>query len=409
MNDNLVFSAEQAFLGSCLNDPMCVVKGGAFGREHWSDSRHAMIYTAIGQALKRRKTCFPLEVAEELGDFREKYYPYLVELAENCPCPANFTTYADIIREHTKLRLSSRRIQAALNDIAEQAGTVEELLSSLKKAVSETNTILASKQGFKSFRESLDLAILDRARKRDRSGVPSTIGGLDVITGGFGGPTLTVIGARTNVGKSIVAGQIAINAAVRHRRPVGIISLEMGAGQIMSRMLTYLYGDEPDLPEDAPLYIDDTSRDLDAVLYRIREWHVMYGIELCIIDHIQIIHAPGFRQRYEQVGEISRALKALAMELNLPLLVLAQLSRAHVRDKRRPNLSDLRECGSIEQDADNVFLLHCNQARGKLIELSIEKHRDGPSGGVIDLQFYKARLCLKELLPGGRCSPYVNP
>lgn len=398
MIDTLVYRAEQAFLGACLNDPKCFVAGGAFRREHWTDSKHAMIYTAIGQAIRGHGTCGPLEVAEELGDFRDNYFPYLAVLMDNCVSQATAAEYAGIVREHAKLRMASSRIAQVLEETIRATGTTGEMLAMIQTAVSDTNNILAENEGYILFREALDLAMLERARKRDRTGVPSTIPRLDFITGGFSGPTLTVIGARTGEGKSLIAGQIAINAALRHHRPVGMISLEMSAGEIMSRMLTYLYGEDPTLPEgEVPLYIDHTSRDLDAILYRIREWKIRHSIELCIIDYMQIIHAPGYRQRYEEVGAISRALKSIAMELCVPLVVLAQLSREHVRVGRKPQLSDLRECGSIEQDADMVLLMHRNKEREKIVEMIVAKNRRGPASEIIDLQFVRERMCLKEI------------
>lgn len=397
MIDTLVYRAEQAFLGSCLQDTAAYGRGGFLSRDQWSDSRHAMIYTAIGFAAKEG-SCGPIEVADQLGDFREKYFPYLIELFDGCFAPANAAIYAEIIRQHSKLRLASGRIAAVFTEI-ESAGTTDRALAKLRQAVDEVSSYLAPTSRFKMFRDAIDLAALERRRKLERSGVPTTIVGLDLLTGGFSGPTVTVVGARTGEGKSIIGGQIAINAAVCHGRPVGLISLEMGAGQIMNRMLTYLYGEGfPAEGDDAPLYIDDSSRELDEILYRIREWHLRFRIELCIIDYMQIIHAGGYRQRYEEVGAISRALKSVAMELGIPILVLAQLSREHVRMRRKPTLADLRECGSIEQDADNVWLLHCNKDRNGVIELEVAKHRDGKAGDVIDLEFWRERLCVREIL-----------
>lgn len=403
MIDSLAYSAEQALLGACLNDSRAYAAGGALRREHWSDSRHAMIYTAIAQAAKQGPTG-PLEVAEQLGDFREKYYPYLLELyAASAVQPASAGEYARIIREHTKLRLAHGILRDALDEI-EGAGVpphrTSDLLARLGERLAEIGETLADRGGYLRFREALDLALAERLRKRECKGMPTTLPRVDFLTGGLAGGTLTVIGARTGIGKSLVAGQIAINAALRLGRPTGLISLEMSAGQIMNRMLSYLYGEDPKLPEgDAPLYIDCNSRELDAISARVREWRLVHEIELCIIDYLQIIAAGGYRQRYEEVGAISRTLKSLAMELNIPLLVLAQLSREHLRTGRPPTLVDLREAGNIEQDADNVFLLHCNRDRHPIIELTLAKQRDGPSGEVIDLEFIPERLCLREILP----------
>lgn len=403
MKDDIAYHAEQAFLGACLNDKKAYVAGGSLKREHWSDSKHAMIYSAVGQAAQKGQTG-PIEVAEELGDFREKYWPYLLELFESCPSPAAAGEYAGIIREHTKLRLAAHYIKDAVGEIEtaiSQGGlaNTSKLLTHLRKTVCDVTAVITQANGYLMFKECVDLAIIERSRKRDRAGIPTTIPRLDFLTGGFSGPTLTVFGARTGIGKSLVGGQIAINAVVRCRRSVGLISLEMGAGQLMSRMLSYLFGEDSiEAIDNAPLYVDCVSRDLDQIVARIREWRMLHAIEICIIDYLQIIHAPNFKQRYEQVGEISRALKSLAMELNIPIVALAQLSREHIRQGRKPTLADLREAGNIEQDADNVFILHCNKEKSDIVELRIEKHRDGPTGEVIDLEFVRERMCLREIL-----------
>lgn len=402
-NDELSFDAEQAFLGACLNDVKCYTEGGALSREHWADDGHAQIYAAIGACVRAGSACGPVEVASQMGDFKEKIYPYLVQLYINF-LPMHAQEYGDIIRSHARLRHAYARISEALNGL--DGRSPSEALSRLRSAIEESVDLLATDGGYKTFSESVALAMSERARKLSCSGIPSTFCELDQITGGFSGPTMHVIAARTSVGKSIIAGQIAGNCAVRLNRPVGLISLEMGAGQIMSRMLTYLYGDgqceslDPmksgEKPE-APLYIDDRSRELGDILSRIREWRMRRGIEACIIDYVQIISARGYRQRYEEVGAISRALKSVAMELGIPIIVLAQLSREHVRVGRRPGLTDLRECGSIEQDADCVLLLHASKNRDGIVELEIAKNRDGRAGDIIDLEFNRERVSLREV------------
>lgn len=393
----LAHLAEQYFLGACLNSPSVYKTCGTFKREYWTDSKHAMIYTAIGFAIKNYGTCGVLEVAEELGDFKAKYSPYLAELEANCPATANAKAYADFARDHAKARLAHEKLSMTIEaSLPQQGQTLDENWSIVKQGIAEVQSILTPRASYKTFSEAVDLALIERQRRRDGVFVSTTLPSLDSIMGGFRGPTLTVLGARTSGGKSLIAGQIAANAAVRNNHPVGIVSLEMGAGQIMGRMLRSLYGyGEESIPKDAPLFIDDVSRTLDDIVFRIHEWKDIHNIELAIIDYAQIIHVPGHRQRWEQIGEVSRTLKGVAMKLGIPILALAQLSREHIKTGLRPGLGDLRESGNLEQDADNVLLLH--YIRDKcLFELIVAKQREGQTGDIIDLEFWKETLSLRE-------------
>lgn len=214
------------------------------------------------------------------------------------------------------------------------------------------------------------------AKHRDGGlGVSSTLDGLDAYIGSLYGPRFAVCGGRPGTYKTTYAWQICTSAAKRGN-PVAFISLETGAWELALKALARelkipfhkLFRGEPGAVtklqradtgqiEGWPVWFDDSSKTLAEVRARIAQFQYAHSIRLAVVDYIQLLKTPS-RNRFEELGEISRTLKLLAMELSIPVLALAQLNRECEREKRRPKLSDLRECGNIEQDADLVVLLH---------------------------------------------------
>ena len=252
-------------------------------------------------------------------------------------------------------------------------------------------------------------------------GVPTGFSGLDALLSGLHPSDLIILAARPSVGKSSLMLDIARNAAIKHDVPVGIFSLEMSSEQLVDRMLaaeSYVDSwkirtgavkadedfakirDALEVLSKAPIYIDDKPGNnilaMRAVARRLKRER---GIGLIIVDYLQLMEPVGSKNSdsmVQQVTEISRSLKSLAREINVPVLALSQLSRAVEQRGGKPRLSDLRDSGSIEQDADVVMFIHREDKRNpdaertNIAEILIEKHRNGPTGKV-DLYFDEKR------------------
>jgi replicative DNA helicase len=264
----------------------------------------------------------------------------------------------------------------------------------------------------KSFAIALDEAVksANEACKRRSAGtiagLSTTFPTLDKLTGGLHGPKMVVLGGRPGTYKSAIAWQILLRAAKRGL-PVGMISLEMGAAELGVRALAselkfsghaFASGDRQTLadyhtkmrPElrDWPIRIDDHSTYLSEIVSRIIEWKFRFDIQIACIDHLQLIHHQKAANRFQELSEVSRQMKLLAMRLGIPIVLLSQLSREVERDNREPRLSDLRECGNIEQDADIVIFTRCIPGQGQgedEYELILAKQRQGAARRVISL------------------------
>jgi replicative DNA helicase len=248
------------------------------------------------------------------------------------------------------------------------------------------------------------------------AGVPSDFIDLDRITNGFQSSDFIIIAGRPAMGKTAFALNIAINASTKYKKSVAIFSLEMSAGQLAQRLIgsearidsTKLKNGKLSMEEwqnlaavagslsEAKLFIDDTAAisvmELRAKCRRIRREH---GLDLVIIDYLQLMGGSRAENREQQISEISRSLKALAKELNIPIIALSQLNRSvESRADKRPYPSDLRESGAIEQDADLILFLYRDEVYNKdtkfpgIAEVIISKHRNGPTG-VVYLTFLK--------------------
>jgi len=232
---------------------------------------------------------------------------------------------------------------------------------------------------------------------------------LDQKLSGLQESNLLILAARPSVGKSSMASNIAQHAAVEHKVPVGIFSLEMSREQLVDRMLSAQADvdawrittgnlEEEDFARigeamgelaEAPIFIDDTpGLNILEMRTKARRLQMEHGVKLFIVDYLQLLHGRGLENRVQEVSEISQALKNMARELKVPVLACAQLSRAiESRTSRIPQLSDLRESGSIEQESDVVmFLYRPDEENRSEIKLLIAKHRNGPTGE-IDMYF----------------------
>jgi replicative DNA helicase len=346
---------------------------------------------------------------------------YLSELAGSVPTAANIEYYARIVEEKSLLR---RLIRTATNIAQEgysREDEVEELLGEAEKTIME----VAQRKNSGSFQNIKDVLVATydnieilTTRKGDVTGIPTGFAELDRMTAGFQRNDLIIVGARPSVGKTAFALNIAQNVATKTEENVAIFSLEMGAEQLVMRMLcaegninaqnlrTGSLTDEDwrkltmamGSLSNAGIYIDDTPGvRIGEIRSKCRRLKQEHGLGMILIDYLQLIQGDGRSgdNRQQEVSEISRSLKALARELKVPVIALSQLSRGvEQRQDKRPMMSDIRESGSIEQDADIVAFLYRDDYYDKesenknIIEIIIAKQRNGPVG-TVSLAFVK--------------------
>jgi replicative DNA helicase len=315
-----------------------------------------------------------------------------------------------------------RRLISAGTEIVDigytEAMDIEQALDGAEKAIFAVSQ-KRSTRDFRSIGEILEEYFdrLDTLQQNKGAvvGVPTGFADLDKLTGGLQRSDLIIIAARPAVGKSSLGLGMAFNAAVRYGKTVGLFVLEMSAEQIVQRMLSMETGidshrlrmgyiDDSEWSSvtrafgrlaEANIFIDDTaSANIMEVRSKSRRLHAERGLDLLIIDYLQLMTATRADNRVQEISQISRALKGLARELDVPVVALAQLSRAvESRADHRPMLSDLRESGSIEQDADIVSFIYREDVydqdtdRKGIADLIIAKHRNGPIG-TVHLRFF---------------------
>lgn len=418
--------AEKALLGSlllssdALFDITDIVSSGSFYA-----AKHQIIYEIIESLVNRKEPVDVLTVAAELRS--QKQFDqiggahYLSELLGLVGSAANVKYYAQIVRKKELLR----RLIEASTHIAEisydESEPLEHILEEAERQVYEITTKGSSSQRLVAFQEMIEDTwariekLAENANDGGIRGVPSGFKDLDNKLSGFQKSDLIILAARPSVGKSSLMLDFARNAAVKHGIPTAIFSLEMSKEQLVDRMLSAqsqvdgwkLRTARLSLDEEfarlqqgmhelmkAPLYIDDTPANtilnMRSVLRRL---HSDKPIGLVLVDYLQLMNtAKSYDNMVNQVTEISRTLKGLAKEFNVPVIALSQLSRAVESRGGRPRLSDLRDSGSIEQDADVVMFIHREDKYGEntekknIVEILIEKHRNGPTG-IVELFF----------------------
>jgi len=423
-------AAERAVLGAVLNDNSVIAAvAEVVHPDDFSSPGHVQIFSAMLGLESSQRPVDHLTLSEELkrrGQLQTVGGPaYLMSLDQVVPVPASAVTYAGIVKDQAvrrRLAEAGREIQEMAT---QEAGDLEAILDEAERRV----FLLAERKregDLKPVRELMErtLDLLDRM-KLSSTGVTGLSTGfvdLDLQLTGFHRGELIVLAARPGVGKTSLAMNIALHVALKEALPVGIFSLEMPADQLLMRLLAAsarvdmkrLRGgrltahDEEKFQEvagslfNAPLFIDDTGAlspfDLRAKARRLKQKHAQLG--LLVVDYLQLMHQKGkVESRQLEVSEISRSLKALAKELDCPVLALSQLNRkVEERKGGRPMLSDLRESGAIEQDADVVMFIHRDDdedetdrggygSRGAVpVELIVAKQRNGPTG-TLDLIF----------------------
>ena len=412
--------AEQAVLGSMLTDndavmaAVEVLKEDAFYRED-----NKIIYQAILNLYSKSEPIDIITLKDELesmGKFEQVGgFEYLASLPDKVPTTANVQKYIKIVEEKSVLR----NLIKTANEIIElgynPTEDVEDIMDGAEKKIFD---IMQSKNT-KSYTPIKDVLVesftnLEKLynQKQHVTGVPTQFYDLDDKTAGLHGSELILVAARPAMGKTAFALNIATNAALRANVPVAIFSLEMSKDQLVNRMLCseamvdsnkVRTGklDEEDWTKlaeaigplsEAGVYIDDTPGiSVMEIRTQCRKLKMEKNIGLVVIDYLQLISGSNKRNgsREQEISEISRSLKVLAKELNVPVIALSQLSRAvEQRDDHRPMLSDLRESGAIEQDADIVMFLYRDDYYNKesaekdIAEVIIAKQRGGSTGTV---------------------------
>lgn len=412
-------------MGECI----AKLKGGS---EVFYDLRHQTLFDLLAEMFDKREAIDLTILHQRLKDKRlldgVGGLSYLASLPDAVPSPANLTYYLNIIQEKYLLRRMIRVCTEVVGRAYDYEGEVDELMDEIERDVlrisesrvqSDTSTI-------KDLVKRAITTIEDyHQRQGTLTGIGTGFADLDKMTTGLHGGEMIVIAARPSVGKTSFAMNVAEHVAIDERLPVGIFSLEMTAESLVLRMLCSRsrvnlrnvregFLAERDFPKltgaagklsGAPLFIDDSSGlSILQLRAKARRMFQQYGIKLFVIDYLQLIHSTSRRadNRQQEIADISSGIKALAKELNVPVIVLSQLNREVEREKGRPpRLSDLRESGAIEQDADVVGLLYRptkdddesagdpTASEALSINLLIAKQRNGPAGEDVNLTFLK--------------------
>lgn len=412
-------------MGSVLLDQEAIIKiADILSVEDFYRDDHATIYKCILKLFEKRKPIDVVTLTDELEKGKQLKSvggaSYLATLVNAVPTAAHITTYANIVHQKATLR---RLISAAATITEFGFDENSDLETILDKAESTLFNVSQKyvKQYFTPIKDILEDSFerIDKLHKEKGAirGVPTGFRDLDNLLAGFQPSDLIILAARPSIGKSSLALNIADYIACEKKMAVGIFSLEMSKEQIIDRLLclrgsvdswklrtgnlededfgklNYAMG----MLSEAPLFIDD-SPFLNVMEIRTKARRLMMEQELglIVIDYLQLMSGMNTRgssdNRVQEVSEISRSLKALARELNVPVLALSQLSRAvEHRPDKKPILADLRESGSIEQDSDVVMFIYRDDyydqetERKNIAEILIRKHRNGPTG---DIQLY---------------------
>jgi replicative DNA helicase len=436
--------AEQSVLGGILieneaiNRATEILDADDFYRE-----AHRKIFNALINLSERDEPADLITLSNELRKIDELDSiggaSYLASLIDSVPTAANIQYYARIIKEKAILRKLIQTSTEIITQSYEDRGDVESFLDEAERSIFEISEKRV-RPSFYPIREIVkeSFATIEKLFKKKEAvtGVPSGFKELDRMTAGFQPSDLIIIAGRPSMGKTAFCLDVAEYAAIDNKIPVAIFSLEMSKEQLVIRMLcsqahvegTRLrtgYLNESDWPKltiaagslsESPIYIDDTAAlsvlEMRAKARRLKADH---GLGMVIVDYLQLMKGRArVESRQQEISEISRSLKALAKELNIPVIAVSQLSRkTEERTGNRPQLSDLRESGAIEQDADLILFIYRDEVYNRdpdnpnrgTAEVIIGKQRNGPIGK-IDLAFLDKFTTFKDLYKGETQNAY---
>ncbi len=420
--------AERSVLGAVLLDNRQIHKAQELlTSETFYAERHRRIFRAL-EELAETGTALDLvtlrDVLERSGSLDASGgVAYIATLIDGTARSANVEYYAKIVKEKAILRELIRSAQQILTSAMRATGSADQVLDEAEKAIFHVaeERLRAGFMSMRTVGERSIKMIEDLTHRRESiTGIATGFMQLDELTAGLQPADLVILAARPSMGKTTLALNIAAHAAMRHGRTVGIFSLEMSHQQLFLRMICAeghvdthkirtgrISKDEWDRIikaytelSESPMFIDDTpGATITEMRAKTRRLKLERGCDLVIVDYLQLMQGRGrYESRQQEISEISRSLKEMAKELHIPILALSQLSRAPEQrstGEKRPQLSDLRESGAIEQDADVVLFLFREEVykkddpdlKGKA-ELIIGKQRNGPTG-TVDLHFIR--------------------
>lgn len=417
--------AEMAVLGAMLSSKEAVSKAIEWlSPDHFYKDGHGKIFSTMLQLFQENEPVDTVSVADRLKKNKDLETAggayYITGLVESVPTASNIVHYAKVVREKAVLRRLIRLSHDLTREAYDDHKTADDILDEAERSIFDL-TQHRLKGGFRHIKPVLGEAFeqLDNVITKAGSviGVPSGLTDLDEVTAGFQPGDLIIVAGRPSMGKTALALTMTRNAAVEANEPVGFFSLEMANQQLAMRLLCAEAKVNSSLVRsgnlsatkmkslshnvgklaEAPIYLDDspalTVLELRAKARRLRAEH---KVKMIVVDYLQLMQGPkGVESRQQEISVISRSLKALAKELEIPIIALSQLSRAvESRLDKRPMLSDLRESGAIEQDADVVMFLYrpwfyMNEERrqeefeeqGKA-QVIVAKQRNGPTGTI---------------------------
>jgi len=428
--------AEQGVLGCVLLSPnecvgQCVEKFKS-GAEVFYDLRHQAIYETLAEMYDQREAIDIITVQQRLKDKQRLEevggIAYLASLPDAVPSAANLSYYLEIVQEKFILRKLIHACTEVVGRVYEHEGEVDALLDEVERdilRISEAR-IEGSTTAIKELVKKAIGIIEDYHQRQGMlTGIGTGFPDLDKLTNGLHAGEMIVIAARPSVGKTSLAMNIAEYVAIDLKLPVGVFSLEMTSESLVLRMLCSRsrvnlrnvregFLAERDFPKltaaagklaNAPLFIDDSAGlSILQLRAKARRMAQQFGVKLFVIDYLQLLHSTARRaeNRQQEIADISNGIKALAKELSVPVVVLSQLNREVEKEKnRKPRLSDLRESGAIEQDADLVGLLYKpssgddddgggEEQDALPVNLLIAKQRNGPADVDVKLTFLKS-------------------
>jgi replicative DNA helicase len=401
--------AEESVIGAMLLDKDAVIAVAEFlGAEDFYDDRLKEIYNACLDLYEDRVPIDVLTVAEKLKKSKVlknvAVSSFLADLANNVPTAAHVEHYGRIVKDLSTKRQLMTAATNLVNMAIDEGASATEVMDKAESAIlslSQNNIAQSFTAVRATLAESFDR--LDELHKQGEGlrGVPTGFSDLDDALAGMQKSNLIILAARPGVGKTSLAMNIAQHVAVQLKRSVGFFALEMSKEELVDRLLvgqadidawklktgklneddfTKLSNAMGELAE-APLYIDDTpGLSLLEMRTKARRLQAEHGLDFLIVDYLQLAHSRNLENRVQEVSEISQGMKNIARELKVPVLALSQLSRAvETRGGNKPQLSDLRDSGSIEQDADVVMFLSREDSENlENYTLDIAKHRNGP-------------------------------
>ena len=441
LSDNLKvpphnIEAEMSVLGSLMLDKDAIIKIADIVRvgDFYKDI-HNLIYENMLELYEEREPIDVLSLSNKLEEKKKLDQvggsSYLAAIVNTVPSASNITHYAKVVQKKALLRRLIREASAIVELGYQEGEDVEKILDEAEQKIFSVSQKYV-KQDFIPIKAILESAFerIDKLHREENvlRGVPTGFPDIDNILAGLQKSDLVILAARPSIGKTTLALDIARHAGTKLKIPVGIFSLEMSSDQLIDRMLAATagvdlwrlrtgklrsdpgnndfqkIGDAMGILSETPIFIDDTATaNVMEMRTMARRLQAEHKLGLIIIDYLQLMEGRRNDNRVQEISEISRALKNLAREINIPILALSQLSRAvESRSPQIPKLSDLRESGSIEQDADVVLFLY-REDREKpdtpnknIVEVHIAKHRNGPLGRV-QLYFDESSTTFKSL------------